>query len=91
MTLTEREVVRLNRYRKAFVAVCPNDGESIVYDLLIETDRTIYVEHINTATALLKVGFHEAIADDLFERFGGRQTITAVHQGVVIETIRGAQ
>ena len=79
----------MNIYRKTFVAVCPNDGEAIIYDLKIETDRTIYVEHINTATALIKMGFQEAIADDLHQRFGGLQTIQGTHQGVDLTTIRG--
>lgn len=79
----------MNIYRKTFVAVCPNDGEAIIYDLKIETYRTIFVEHINTATALIKAGFQEAIADDLHRQFGGLQTIQATHQGVDLTTIRG--
>lgn len=81
----------MNVYRKTFVAVCPNDGEAIIYDLKIETDRTIFVEHINTATAVIKAGFHEAIADDLHRQFGGLQTIQATHQGVDLTTIRGGR
>nr|WP_314582257.1 hypothetical protein [uncultured Pseudomonas sp.] len=81
----------MNIYRKTFVAVCPNDGEAIIYDLKIETDRTIYVEHINTATALIKAGFQEAIADDLHRQFGGLQTIQATHHGVDLTTIRGGR
>lgn len=78
-------------YRKTFAATCPNDGESIIYDLKIETDRTIFVEHINTATSLIKAGFQEAIADDLHRQFGGLQTIQATHQGVDLTTIRGGR
>lgn len=81
----------MNIYRKTFVAVCPNDGEAIIYDLKIETERRIYVEHINTATALIKAGFHEAIADELHQQFGGLQTIQATHQGVDLTTIRGSR
>ncbi|ONN70701.1 hypothetical protein [Pseudomonas oryzihabitans] len=79
----------MNIYRKTFVAACPNDGEAIIYDLKIETDRTIYVEHINTATALIKAGFQEEIADELHQRFGGLQTIQATHQGVDLTSIWG--
>ncbi|WP_288492031.1 hypothetical protein [uncultured Pseudomonas sp.] len=81
----------MNVYRKTFVAVCPNDGEAIIYDLKIQTDRTIYVENINTATALIKIGFQEVIADDLYRQFGGLQTIQATHQGVDLTTIRGGR
>ena len=33
--------------------------------------------------------FHESIADRIYELLGGKQTITAVHQGVKITTVRG--
>lgn len=80
----------MNTYRHKFVAVCPNNGEVIFYELKIETDRVIPVEHIVTAVALHRKGFHEDIADSLFERFGGKQTMVAYHHGVDIETVRGA-
>lgn len=78
----------MNIYRTSFVAVCPNDGASIVYNLEISSPKTIFVEHINTATALIKRGLHEQIADDLHQQFGGWQKITAVHQGVSVISIR---
>jgi len=79
-----------NRYMHRFVATCPNNGAMIVYDLVIETaDKMIQVEHITTATALIKQGYHEQIADELHRRFGGRQTLRAHHHGVDIETVRG--
>jgi hypothetical protein len=82
----------MNKYSRIFVAACPNNGESIIYDLTIETsaDRVIQVEHILTATALIKRGFHEQIADELHRRFGGRQVLRAHHHGVDIETVREA-
>jgi hypothetical protein len=81
----------MNRYSRAFVAMCPNNGEPIFYNLTIETDgRMIQVEHIVTATKLIQVGFHEQIADELHRRFGGRQVLRAHHHGVDIETIREA-
>ncbi len=78
----------MNIYRHTFTAVCPSDGESIIYRLEIHSHAMIRVEHIKTATALIKQGWHEQIADGLAEQFGGKQTIIAVHQGVEIETVR---
>jgi hypothetical protein len=81
----------VNRYSRIFVATCPNNGEQIIYTLIIETvGRMLQVEHIVTATALIKQGFHEQIADELHRRFGGRQVLRAHHHGVDIETIREA-
>ncbi|RRV49533.1 hypothetical protein [Pseudomonas sp. p106] len=78
----------MNIYRHTFTAVCPNDAEVIVYSLEIRSPQMILVEHIKTATALIKEGYQEQIADELAERFGGDQVIKAVHQGVEIETVR---
>lgn len=78
----------MNIYRHQFVSLCPNNDLPIVYSLEIETEKVIYVEHITTATALHKKAFHEAIADDLLARFGGKQVLKAHHHGVDIETTR---
>ncbi|MHC8386816.1 hypothetical protein ACYZTM_01845 [Pseudomonas sp. MDT2-39-1] len=78
----------MNIYRHTFTAVCPGDGETIVYSLEIRSLTMIRVEHIKTAAALIKSGWHEQIADELADRFGGDQFIKAVHQGVEIETVR---
>jgi len=78
----------MNTYRHTFVVECPADAEMIVYRLEIRSPVMIHAEHIRTATALIKRGYHEAIADTLFSRFGGEQRIVAVHQGVEIETLR---
>lgn len=78
----------MNIYRHTFTAVCPSDGDTIIYRLEIRSPTVIMVEHIKTATALIKTGYHERIADELSGRFGGDQTITATHQGVEIETVR---
>lgn len=81
----------MNTYTRQFVAACPNNNVPIIYNLRIEAgDRMIQVEHIVTATALIKQGFHEQIADELHRRFGGRQVLRAHHHGVDIETIREA-
>lgn len=80
----------MNIYSRQFVARCPNNNESIIYNLRIEIeDRMLQVEHIVTATSLIQQGYHEQIADDLHRRFGGRQFLRAHHHGVDIETIRG--
>ena len=78
----------LNIYEHTFSAICPADGETIIYRLEIRSSAMIHVEHIKTATALIKKGWHEQIADRLSESLGGEQTIIAVHQGVKIETVR---
>lgn len=79
----------MNIYRHQFVSTCPVNGASIIYVLEIRATATIRVEHIVTACALHPRAFHEAIADDLFERFGQVQILKAHHHGVDIETIRG--
>jgi hypothetical protein len=78
----------MNIYRHTFTAVCPSDGDTIIYSVEIRSLAVVMVEHIRTATALIKSGYHESIADELVERLGGDQTIKAVHQGVEIETVR---
>ena len=82
----------MNVYEKQFVSVCPNNGQAIIYQLRIETtDEMVQVEHINLACALFSRGFHEDIANSLFNRFGGRQVLKAHHHGVDITTTRGDQ
>ena len=78
----------MNKYRHTFAATCPSDGETIIYRLEIQATSMIHVEHIKAATALIKKGWHEQIADRLSESLGGHQTIIATHQGVEIETVR---
>ncbi|MGX4726120.1 hypothetical protein [Pseudomonas corrugata] len=78
----------MNIYRHTFAAACPADSETIIYQLEVRSPAMIRVEHIKTATALIKSGWHEQIADQLSETLGGDQTIIATHQGVEIETVR---
>jgi MinD-like ATPase involved in chromosome partitioning or flagellar assembly len=78
----------MNTYRYTFAAVCPADGELIIYQLEVKSLSMIHAEHIKTATALIKNGWHEEIADRLAETLGGDQIIIATHQGVEIETVR---
>lgn len=77
-----------NIYRLQFVSICPADGNSVIYSLEIRSKSMIRVEHINLAVSLEKSAYHEDIADRLYARFGGDQILTAVHQGIEIETVR---
>ena len=79
----------MNRYKTTFRVKCPNDDDSIDYMLIIESDEMIMVEDINKAINIKTGAFHESIADGLFALLGGKQTITARHQGVTITTHRG--
>lgn len=80
----------MNFYTHQFVSSCPNNGASIVYHLEIASVVLIQVEHIVTACKLMDNLFHEAIADQLSERFGGVQTLQGHHHGVHIRTVRDA-
>lgn len=76
-----------NRYTHRFMSACPVNGKSIAYELVIESRKPIRVESIMRACRLRQV-FHEALADHLFKKFGGRQVLRAHHHGVDIETVR---
>lgn len=79
----------MNTYNYNFPVICPNDGELIVYNLTIESEKKIMVEHIKSSCIMIKEKYHEDIADILSAQFTGKHTITAVHQGVSIKTVRG--
>lgn len=79
-------ITALNTYRYQFVAICPVNGEAILYSLAIQKAERILVEHIKTACALHRSGYHEDIAADLHSRFAGELLLTANHHGVEIET-----
>jgi hypothetical protein len=82
----------VNIYRTSFSATCPNNGETIAYALTIEATAVIMAEDIVAAckrASLCEKPYHETIADYLHKQLGGRQTITAHHHGVDIETRRG--
>ena len=53
-----------------------------------DVNHPLWVEHIKAATALIKVGIQEQIADQLQEALGGHLILTGTHQGVAIESIR---
>ncbi len=76
----------MNTYRFRFAAQCPSDNQMISYRGEIRTRKMIMVEDL--IAAFPAHGYHETIADDLYMRFGGHQTISAMHQGIEIETVR---
>lgn len=78
----------LNKYRTEFFARCPINGVRVKYALAIETTTTIRVELIVSRVEAIREGFHEVLADELHAAFGGKQTLTADHHSVVIETER---
>lgn len=80
----------MNIYNTQFFCNCPNNGVRILYSLRIETKDVIRVESIISTVECIDDGFHEEIADRLIHQFGGRQTLTAEHHGVRIETTRAA-
>jgi hypothetical protein len=79
----------VNRYKIKFNAICPVNGDSIEYFLTIESSKMIPAESIKEAVDECANGFHESFADKLHAKFGGKQFISAVHGGVLIETERG--
>ena len=78
----------MNRYTHDFLVKCPNNDLLVAYRLVITTPRVIMVEDI-VAACKVESAYHEALADQLYQRFGGRQVMTAHHHGVDIETTRG--
>lgn len=78
----------MNKYSTKFIALCPVNNKSIIYQLEIKHIEKILVEDIVEAISEFTSGFHESIADNLFEKFGGEQTLIANHHGVIIETER---
>ncbi len=78
----------MNEYRTRFVAKCPSNEVDIDYELMIETTRMILVERINETVKRHTRGYHEDIANSLFQELGGVQVLAAEHHGVVITTRR---
>lgn len=77
----------MNTYTHTFWSQCPADGESIEYTLRISHSAMIRVEDI-LAACDCGPNFHEILADLLAMQIPGEHTITARHQGVLVETIR---
>jgi hypothetical protein len=81
----------VNSYTLMFFSRCPLNGSRIEYTWKIENPancNALLVEDLIDAVGLLDRGMHEEIADTLFREFGGKQTLTANHHGVQIETVR---
>lgn len=78
----------MNIYTQRFTAKCPNNSRVVTYTLTIESHDVIMVEDIQAHVTSLETGFHEALADQTFARFGGRQTIQAHHHGTDVTTVR---
>lgn len=78
----------MNAYTTQFFANCPNNGLRILYTLRIETTEVISVEQIIAKVEGVGDAYHEELADELLLSLGGKQTLTADHHGVTIETTR---
>jgi len=78
----------MNKYKTKFTSVCPVNHKKITYELEIKHTDKILVEDILETISKLLIGYHENIADELFKKFGGEQTLIANHHGVFIETER---
>jgi hypothetical protein len=79
----------MNRYKIKFMSTCPVNEDRIEYSLEINSCKTIMAEAILDTVDGFKKGFHEEFADVLHAKFGGKQFMSAVHGGVLIETERG--
>jgi hypothetical protein len=78
----------VNVYTQRFDAPCPRNGKRINYVLKVFSRTAIQVEDLQAFVAALPGLYHEQIADRLFERFGGTQTLNAEHHGTGIQTVR---
>jgi hypothetical protein len=78
----------MNKYITKFTSLCPVNQKQITYQLEIRHTEKILVEEILETVNKFLVGYHENIADELYKKFRGEQTLTANHHGVVIETER---
>jgi len=78
----------MNYYRYQFVSHCPINGDSIVYELLIASEKVVMVESIEAACKSMERALHEVLADVLQRKLGGEQTLTARHGAVDVRTER---
>lgn len=65
------------------------NAKVIKYRLKIKSAEVILVEGIVAECQSIAEGYHETIADRLFAKFGGQQTLKAQHHGVDIKSKRG--
>lgn len=81
----------MNIYEVNWHCKCPINRIRILYKARIETKEIISVEELlEHIEKYYQEGFHELIATDLHEKFGGTQTLVADHHGVTITTERTA-
>lgn len=80
----------MNIYRHQFALYCPANDEQIIYALEIRSDAMIMAEDIVKEVHRNREEYHEALANRLYEIFGGSQTIRATHHGIDIETNRSS-
>lgn len=78
----------MNTYSTEFFSYCPTNDVRIQYKLVIQTENVIKVEDLLREVNYHRQGYHEEIADELHQKFGGKQTLTAFHHGVLIESVR---
>lgn len=79
----------MNIYTQRFFSICPKTKARVEYKLTIETHEVVMIEDIQEAVAEYESGdYHETIADELHEKFGGTQTLEAHHHGTDIRTLR---
>lgn len=78
----------MNTYSTEFFSYCPSNDVRVHYKLVIQTKAVIIVEDLLAELRNQHRNYHEKIADELHEKFGGKQTLTAFHHGVLIESTR---
>ena len=79
----------MNIYTYQFKLKCPVNDLVIKYNLKIKSSEIIRIEDIVSFLAEYEKGFHEDVANKLFDQFAGYQIMKAFHHGVHIETRRG--
>ena len=78
----------MNVYEYDFIVECPVNGAKVSHHLTIESFSLIKVESV-IEFCQVDPTFHEELADRLYAKFGGKQTMRAYHHGVWITTTRG--
>ena len=78
---------KTNLYGHTFTVRCPNNDDTVEYTLMVLHDEMIMVEDIIDACRF-PAAYQEDIADALREKLPGRISISAVHQGVEVVTLR---
>ena len=79
----------MNIYKYSFQRDCIVDGKTICYTLEITTHDQLMAEDIIDFSTE-EPSIQEIIADQYYNRFGGKQTMIGTHSGVQITTHRGS-